>query len=71
MSPAYQNSEPSSDSLNTYANVVIDSQSGVTSDNSGSNVLMVQQQQQLQQQQQQQQTQQLSSNIEGKYFCRQ
>lgn len=66
MSPAYQNSEPSSDSLNTYTNVVIDNQSGVTSDNSGSNILMVQQQQQ-QQLQQQQQTQQLSSNLEGIY----
>lgn len=67
MSPAYPNSEPSSDSLNTYANVVIDGASGVSSDGSGSNHLMLQHQQQRQlQQQQQQQTQQHSSNLEGK-----
>lgn len=66
MSPAYPNSEPSSDSLNTYANVVIEGASGVSSDGSGSNHLMGhQQQRQLQQQQQQQQTQQHSSNLEG------
>ncbi|EDW24594.1 GL24235 [Drosophila persimilis] len=43
MSPAYPNSEPSSDSLNTYSNVVLD----------GSSDLLVQQQQQQQLQQQQ------------------
>ncbi|XP_068155992.1 forkhead box protein O [Drosophila tropicalis] len=52
MSPAYPNSEPSSDSLNTYSNVVIDG-----SGDNGS--LLVQQQRQQQQQQQQ-----LGSNLE-------
>ncbi|XP_033163891.1 forkhead box protein O isoform X1 [Drosophila mauritiana] len=45
MSPAYPNSEPSSDSLNTYSNVVLDGPSDTAA-------LMVQQQQQQQQQQQ-------------------
>ncbi|XP_030370018.1 forkhead box protein O isoform X2 [Scaptodrosophila lebanonensis] len=59
MSPAYPNSEPSSDSLNTYSNVVLDGTNSLAADNG---VLLVQQQQQQQQSQQQQQ---LSSNLEG------
>ncbi|XP_037943489.1 forkhead box protein O-like [Teleopsis dalmanni] len=46
MSPAYPNSEPSSDSLNTYSNVVLDVATGVTTDNG--TILMVQQQRQQQ-----------------------
>ncbi|XP_055847553.1 forkhead box protein O isoform X2 [Episyrphus balteatus] len=68
MSPAYPNSEPSSDSLNTYNSVVLDPSVGST-DSSG--LLSAQQQQQLQRQQQrqqqhqqQQQQQQLSTNLE-------
>lgn len=53
MSPAYPNSEPSSDSLNTYSNVLLDG----ASDNAA---LLVQQQQQ------QQQRQQLAAGLEGK-----
>jgi len=56
MSPAYPNSEPSSDSLNTYSNVVLDGPADTAA-------LMVQQQQQQQQQQQ------LSASLEGNYEC--
>ncbi|ALC46083.1 foxo, partial [Drosophila busckii] len=52
MSPAYPNSEPSSDSLNTYSNVLLDA-------GNDSNVLLVQQQQQQQQQQQ------LNASLDG------
>ncbi|XP_067617885.1 forkhead box protein O [Eurosta solidaginis] len=68
MSPAYQNSEPSSDSLTTYSNVILDA--GNAANDSG-NGLMVQQQQQqvqqvlLQQRRQQQQQQSLSTNMAG------
>ncbi|EDW42238.1 GM24148 [Drosophila sechellia] len=51
MSPAYPNSEPSSDSLNTYSNVVLDGPADTAA-------LMVQQQQQQQQQQ-------MSTSLEG------
>lgn len=50
MSPAYPNSEPSSDSLNTYSNVLLDG----ASENAA---LLVQQQQQQQQ---------LAAGLEGK-----
>ncbi|XP_011177774.1 forkhead box protein O isoform X3 [Zeugodacus cucurbitae] len=67
MSPAYPNSEPSSDSLNTYSNVVLDG--GNAANDNGANLMVQQQQQQQQQQRQQQQQQQqqqqsLNTNLE-------
>ncbi|XP_037891722.1 forkhead box protein O [Glossina fuscipes] len=63
MSPAYPNSEPSSDSLNTYSGVVMDNSSMVTT-GTNSVLLIQQQQQQRQQQQHQHQNQSLTANLE-------